>query len=191
MRRISGPRLRRARAQKYMNIAAAMRSTATGTMASPAIDAAERPRLSCAGTAVSDIVAGMVGCVSDAIVNCCDVEMVACCMRIIGKGDDDGIEGEDSGAVGGSCGCWPRATIVAVYDADGPSICTACSIGLIVPRKSSQAARHLSTGAPPTYKTTIDERPLRPIEIDTGSNKLLESFWNSLYKDALSRLARG
>lgn len=143
-RRISGPRLRRARSQKYVNIAPAIRKTAKGIMARPAIDAAARPELSCAGAAISDIVAGMVGCASDAIVNCCGVEMVACCMRIVGKGDDDGIEG----VVGGSCGCWPRATLaaasvtsVAVCDADRPSICTACSIGRIVVQRLNVTCR--------------------------------------------------
>lgn len=164
--RILGPCRRRARSQKYVNIAAAMRNPATGIIASPAIDAADSTRLSCAGTAGSDIVAGMVVCVSDAIVNRCGVEMVACCMRSVGKGDEDGGEGVGAG----DCGCWPCATIAIVCDADRPSICTARSIGCIIVQRLHVTCPNLSAGAPPT----IDEHPLRAIEIDVGSNKLLE-----------------
>lgn len=100
--RISGPRLRRLRSQKYVKMAATMRKTATGIIASPAIDAVESPSFCCAGAAVSDIVAGIVGVVavivSEAIVYCCAWEIVACCMRIVGKGDNDGKEAD-------SCGC--------------------------------------------------------------------------------------
>lgn len=105
-----GVRLRRLRSEKYVKMAIMISSTATGIMASPAMELDERPCFSCVGAADSVVVAGIVGLpVSTtfvAIINRCDVEMVACCILIVGEGGaDDEME---------VCGCWPRATSLVV-----------------------------------------------------------------------------
>lgn len=53
-------RRRRLRSQKYVKVATMMSSTATGIMASPAIEPDERPCFSCEGAADSVIDAGVV-----------------------------------------------------------------------------------------------------------------------------------
>jgi hypothetical protein len=98
--RMVGVRLRCLRKQKYMKTAAAIMMTATGIMASPAIELDEMPPLPCECAAASVVVAGMVGLLSDDIVSGgmvkrCEMDIVACCMRAVGKGDDD-----DMGLVG-------------------------------------------------------------------------------------------
>ena len=162
--RITGSRLRRFRSQKYVNMATAIRATATGIIASPAIDADERPCLSCGGAAGSDVVAGIVASMFDmvfaagGIVNCCEVDIVACCIRSVGKGDS--VAGNLVASA-----CWNCATTsVAVCDADRPSICTRRSIErclfMVGTRgcASPVVVRHQRT-------TAIDERG--PLQIST------------------------
>jgi len=145
MWRMTGPRLRRLRNQKYANIATKMRKTATGIRANPAMAAGGRPRCCCVGATGPGVQVGAVGLlvvmVSGGTVNCWDWEMVACCILTVGKGDDDD-------AAVGICVRWPPIAPVAVCDVERPSISTTRTISPIV------AARYLSTSAPPTIADT-------------------------------------
>lgn len=146
--RTAGLHVRLFRSQKYMKIASATRMTPTGIIASPAIDADERPCLDGDGSETDGGIVGLpfVDTVSGGIVNCCSVDIVACCMPTVCKGSNHGV---------GSGVCWNRATrdgpsCVDVCDADRPSICTRSSIELYPFIAWIVAPRHLSTGAPPT-----------------------------------------
>lgn len=175
--RMTGEDLLRFRNQKYVKIAMMISSTATGIMASPAMDLDERPCFSCAGAADSVLTAGVVGwpvsIVFVAIVNCCDVDMVACCIRTVGKGEcDDEV---------GCCGCWPRATsLVAVCDADRPSICTTRSIERIV-----VSGLHVTCCRVRHQRLTSC-----PLRKSMYSRCAPESFWNRANKDELTECSR-
>ena len=113
--------------------------TTTGIIASPTIDFCERPWLSCVGAADSDEVVGSLlgGIVYPAIVNCCDSEIVACCIRSAAdvEGGDD-VKGEFAA-------CWICTTALAptsavMCDAPRRLFCISLSPKPIV------AASHLS-----------------------------------------------
>jgi hypothetical protein len=145
-----------------------MRKTPTGIKANPAMDTGERLCCSCVGATGPCVCVGAVGLlidmVSGGMVNCCDWEMVACCILTVGKGDNDE-------AAVGLCVRWPPTTPVAVCDVDRPSISTTRTISPIV------AARHLLTSAPPTI---ADRRPCRK---PMYSPLYFPVFWNRLVFD--------
>lgn len=178
--RMTGVRLRRFRSQKYAKIVTAMSKTAIGIIASPAIEVDESRCPSPEGVEASDGVASIVellvvDVVSKGIVNCCSVEIVACCMRMRGSDDEAGSD------VYWNCATRDGSVCVDVCDADRPSICSRTSFERSPFIASIVAARHLSPVAPPTI---TEEGPLQSLCLDVGATKI----WGSYDKDAVISL---